>query len=250
MARFSYPDIARIAGTGLISTGVGLLLFVVITMTWGDPFTRFSEAQAQADLAHEFTPLRSGTLQTARAVNPDLTRPLAFRARKNTRVGDAAGQLIIPRIGLKKLVVKGTEPDQLAKGPGFYNEPNTLFPGSGAAVAIAGHRTTHGAPFLDIDKLRTGDAIYVDMPYGRFTYQVTYQDIIDPNNWSIICPGADAAKGALARHLIGGRGGYCRQNPRAGEHLVLSACHPKYSAAQRIVVFAKLVKVQLKRSGA
>ncbi len=90
-------------------------------------------------------------------------------------------------------------------------------PASAGRSAIAGHRTTYGAPFRNIDKLRPRDEIVVVMPYGRFTYRVERTRIVPPTAvW------------------VTQRVSYDR--------LILSACHPLYSAAKRIVVFAKLVK--------
>src|SRR2546421_506010 len=105
----------------------------------------------------------------------------------------------------------------LEKGPGHY--PGTAFPGLGQTVAIAGHRTTYLAPFRHIDALGAGDRIVVNMPYGRFTYIVQYHKIVVPT--------------AL---WVTDNVGYDR--------LVLSACNPLYSAAQRIIVFARLSEVQ------
>lgn len=244
MDRLTYPDIARIFGTGLIATGVGLLTFVLVTITWGDPFTRAGEHKAQQELEKDFASFTKGqgALHTT-SLDPDLTRLLAARYGKSLARGKGAGELRIPAIGLHKVVINGAREPDLKKGPGFYVE--TGFPGSGAAVAIAGHRTTWGAPFLDIDKLKPGNRILIDMPYGRFTYTVSRHRIIKPTDWSIIYPGqAEPGKGqrtAIARTGICPRG--------TCEHLVMTACHPKYSAAQRYAVFARLTKVEL-RGGA
>ncbi len=109
----------------------------------------------------------------------------------------------------------GTDRGTLRKGPAHY--PETPMPGQGGTVAVAGHRTTFQAPFRSIDDLARGDRIVLRMPYGRFTYHVEGTRIVAPT----------------ARWVIR-RVGY--------ERLVLTACHPLYSAAQRIVVFARLVE--------
>ncbi len=104
---------------------------------------------------------------------PDPKRKLAFAARsldRRTDDGDAVGRLRIDRIGLSSVVLEGTNADDLRRGPGHY--PATPLPGQRGTVAIAGHRTTYGAPFRKIDKVRRGDEIVVTMPYGRFTYRV------------------------------------------------------------------------------
>jgi sortase A len=240
MNRLTYPDIARIFGTGLIATGVGLLLFVAVTIVWGDPFTRLSEQGDQKQLARAFaaaTPDDSGLVDDPQ-MDPALTRRAAALARKATPLGEVAGQIRIPRIGMKKFFVHGARHPDLEKGPGLYRE--TLFPGSGRAVAIAGHRTTFGAPFLNIDKLKAGDPIVLTMTYGRFTYTVTHTEIISPNDWSILEYGAAEPTRAARQQVKRTRRcvGTC-------EHLVLTACHPKYSAAKRIAVYARLSKVEL-----
>jgi sortase A len=149
----------------------------------------------------------------------------------------------IAAIDLRKYVVDGTGTSELQKGPGLY--PEGGYPGSGRPVAIAGHRTTFGAPFLHIDRLKPGDPIIIDMPYARFTYVVSRTKIIAPDDWSILEPGA-ALKTARARKAVATTG-TCRRG--TCEHLVMTACHPKHSAAQRIAVFAELSSVALRESG-
>lgn len=244
MERLTYPDIARIFGTSLISTGLGLLLFVGITVVWGDPFTRLSANSEQQLLAREFTSvLEEGVpLHDTPTLDPALTRRAAALARKNTARGAAAGNIDIPRIGLHKVFVNGAQTADLTRGPGLYKE--SPFPGSGRPIAIAGHRTTYGAPFLDVDKLKPLNRIVLTMAYGRFTYQVTRTAIISPRDWSILEYGA--AEPTLAGRK---RVRLTRQCVETCEHLVLTACHPKYSAAKRIAVFARLESVQLAGSG-
>jgi sortase A len=151
---------------------------------------------------------------------PDPKRRLAFAARsldRRTDEGDPVGRLRIDRIGLSSVVVEGTDAGDLRAGPGHY--PETPLPGQRGTVAIAGHRTTYGAPFRRIDKVRPRDEIVIVMPYGRFTYRVERTRIVRPTDlW------------------VTQRVSYDR--------LILSACHPLYSAAKRIVVFARLVQAQ------
>jgi sortase A len=133
------------------------------------------------------------------------------------KLGKALGRLTVPRMGLKTVFVHGTRwgPD-LSQGPGHF--PQTSLPGVGRTVAIAGHRTTFGAPFRDIDDLRRGDPITVELPYATFRYRVFEHEIVDSDDWSII-------------------------RDRGFDTLVLSACHPLYSAEQRWIVYARLVQV-------
>ena len=133
------------------------------------------------------------------------------------KTGDGIGHIEIPKIGASYTIIQGTDELSLEKGPGHY--PATAFPGMGQTVAIAGHRTTYLAPFRHLDALKPGDRIILTMPYGRFTYVVQYHRIVLPT--------------AL---WVTNNVGYDR--------LVLSACNPLYSAAQRIIIFARLRSVQ------
>lgn len=125
---------------------------------------------------------------------------------------------MIPKLGIDPVFVHGTRWAQdLTKGPGHYEQ--TSLPGLGKTTGIAGHRTTFGAPFRHIDELERGDEIVVEMPYGTFHYRVDEHEIVDDHDWSVI-------------------------NERGYDALMLSACHPLYSASQRWIVYARLVRVE------
>ena len=114
---------------------------------------------------------------------PDPHRQLAFRARALERrlsPGQAMGRIVMPAIGVNDVFVQGTDAGDLSKGPGHY--PATPLPGERGTVAIAGHRTTYGAPFRHIDGLHPGDRIELRMPYGRFTYSVERTKIVPPTD--------------------------------------------------------------------
>lgn len=128
--------------------------------------------------------------------------------------GDSIGRIALPAIDRSYFMVEGTDTDTLRNGPGHY--PKTPLPGEPGTVGVAGHRTTYGAPFRHIDRLDPGDRIVLEMPYATFTYRVQRTRIVPATEVSVTDPV-----------------GYRR--------LVLSACHPLYSAAQRIVVFARQV---------
>ena len=126
----------------------------------------------------------------------------------------------MPTLDRRYTMVHGTDTATLRKGPAHF--PETPLPGEGGTVAIAGHRTTYGAPFRPLDRFGPGDRLVLTMPYGRFTYSVERTRIVPPD--------------AL---WVTRRVGY--------ERVVLVACHPLYSAAKRIVVFARLARVDLGR---
>jgi LPXTG-site transpeptidase (sortase) family protein len=137
---------------------------------------------------------------------------------RSLRDGQPLGRIVIPRIHLRSVVVEGTTESDLAKGLGHYNTDSglgTALPGMGGVIAIAGHRTTHLAPFRHIDNLRSGDNIYLRTAYGTFRYTVYAHRTVAPDEWSIL-------------------------RSRPFEKLVLSACHPLYSASHRWIVFARL----------
>jgi sortase A len=214
-------QILRALSTVLIVSGTLLIADAAATVTWQEPLSAFLGQIQQGKLKGQLkrlersapTPVEEKVLRAL----PDPRRRLAFLARSLKRTasdGQAVGRIDIPRIGADYVVVKGTGTGDLRKGPGSY--PQTPLPGAPGTVAIAGHRTTYGAPFRHIDRLEPGNTITVTMPYGRFTYAVQSTRIVGPDAIWVI-----------------NRVGYDR--------LVLSACHPLYSASKRIVVFAKLV---------
>jgi sortase A len=125
--------------------------------------------------------------------------------------GDAVGVIRIPEIDLDMAVVEGVAPEELKKGPGHY--PSTPLPGDGGNVGLAGHRTTYARPFWALDRLDAGDRIYLDTRRGRFIYRVEWARIVAPNQVEVLDP-----------------------TPRPS--ITLTTCHPKFSAAQRLVVRA------------
>jgi sortase A len=219
----------RAFSTVLIACGVLLLIDAGLTLAWQEPVSALYAKLTQGQLDGDLKDLESsGPTELERRVLgdlPDEQRRLAFLGRslkQRLDGGEAAGRIRIPKLGTKHVVLDGTRSDHLRKGPGFY--PETPFPGSGGTTAIAGHRTTYGAPFNDVDRLERGDAIVLEMPYARFEYRVERTRIVEPSAF-----------------WITKRVGY--------ERLVLTACHPLYSAAQRIVVFARQVRVEPRGRG-
>ncbi|MBI5105180.1 MAG: class E sortase [Solirubrobacterales bacterium] len=218
----------RALSTVLIAAGAIILTDAALTVVWQEPTTALLAKLRQDGLRSDLreleragpTPLELKALAGLR----DDRRRLAFLARslrRRTEPGDAVARLRIPAIGVDKVVVKGSAPEDLRKGPGFYDE--VALPGVPGTTAIAGHRTTYGAPFRRLDDVDRGDRVVLELPYGRFTYRVERTRIVDPS-----------ALWVLRRKRY--------------DRLVLSACHPLFSAAQRIVVFARLERVEPTRS--
>ena len=208
------------ASTVLIAAGAFLAGDASVTLAWEEPVTHVFTLRQQAALGGDLDALRAARSSRVERRALDGLRGtrerIAFLARalnRSAASGSAIGEIRLPRVDERFVVVKGSDPATLRKGPGAYDDIG--LPGVPGTAAIAGHRTTYGAPFRHIDRLRPGDPIVVAMPYATFTYRVESTRIVDPGDLSV-----------LAR--------------RRYDRLVLSACHPLYSAAQRIVVLARL----------
>lgn len=244
-------------GRGMIASGVLILLFVGYQL-WG---TGLAEARAQdglsskfedrqallADVLDELDPstVEAGTppaTSSSAGVTSTTTAPIPHPDTTPTTVsalpllspeavdalyppdGEVLGRMFIPSIGVDKFFVEGTSVGDLKKGPGHYRA--TPLPGQEGNASIAGHRTTYGQPFYDLDKLQPGDEIIVETLQGVFTYRVAAQD--------------DGQGGEVGYHIV---------TPNQVEvlddfgdnRLTLTACEPKFSARQRIIVVAELV---------
>jgi sortase A len=177
----------------LVATGLGFLAYP----TWTD----LRASRAQHRLAEVFD-----SPQTRRNVE-----------QGTPQVGEPVTRILIPSIGVDALVVEGVTTQALQAGAGHY--PQTPLPGQPGNVALAGHRTTFGKPFSDLDRLAVGDAIVLVTPVGRYTYDVSQAPwVTDPADWRVVGPaGGD------------------------GSLLTLTTCTPKGSADQRLVVRAGLV---------
>ena len=180
-------------GRVLIASGLLILSFVGYQL-WG---TSLAEARSQDRLVDEFRGAATGN-----ALKP--IRPVP---------GGAVGLIEIPKIGLDKAIVEGVGVAELKSGPGHY--PATPMPGQPGNAAIAGHRTTYGAPFNRLDELVAGDAILVTTAQGEFRYEVESAQVVHPKQSEVLDPTDDS-------------------------RLTLTTCHPEFSAAQRLVLTAKL----------
>jgi sortase A len=195
--------VLRFIGSVLMVSGLLLIADAGVTLAWQEPVSAFLAERQQNQLKEEL-------------IDPPPEVEKRIR-EKRPLPGDAIGEIILPSLDERHYVVEGTDTGNLRKGPGHY--PKTSLPGERGTVAIAGHRTTYGAPFRHIDQLKRGERIILSMPYGRFVYRVQKTEIVDDSALWIT-------------------------DPVGYDRLVLSACHPLYSAAQRIVAFARLEKRQ------
>jgi sortase A len=212
----------RLFGGLLIAAGVLTLAWAVLVWRWQDPFTGLYTHWEQQKLAHSleaqmngFRPLHVGGGNLAaerRAIAAD-----ARRYRHAAEPGQAIGRIVIGRVGLNMVLVNGTDHESLKKGPG--RDPRTYMPGQNRLVYIAGHRTTYLAPFSHINEIRKGDYIRLEMPYATFVYRATGHRVVVSTNLSVL------------------------RSPNH-EQLELQACHPRFFATHRYIVYARLVSVE------
>lgn len=210
----------RWLGTSAVALGVVGVLWVVLTLAWQEPVSGISAAREQKRLRRELGPTPPRPVAPT-AVGGERARrrlaALARRAHGQIRIGDAFGRIEIPALDREYAVIEGADRERLRTGPGHYED--TPFPGEPGTVGVAGHRTTYGAPFRRIDRLEPGDGIVVTVSYARFVYRVERTRAVFPRDVEV-------------------------KRPVGYDQLIVSASHPPYSARQRLVVFARLVRAE------
>ena len=194
----------REAGRTLISLGILVLLFAGY-QNW---VTDTTQHRSQSALDKEVAKVITGKPVTS-VIGPNTPLPTS----KDPGVGHWLGVLSIPTISLSQVIVDGTDKSQLQLGPGHYI--GTAMPGEAGNVAIAGHRTTWGRPFRNLDKLHKGDQIFITTPRAAIMYRVVWIKIVSPNDTGVVAPTTTPS-------------------------LTLTTCNPPYSAASRLVVRAEL----------
>ena len=211
------------------------MAYSAVIVFWGDPATslyaRWRQHQLSGELDDVFVSYSSTVSLTPPAQGEDRApapneiaeyqrlrvEAEANELNKKLRMGKPLGRIKIPRLDVNAIFVQGTRwgPD-LSQGPGHYRQ--TSLPGVARTTAIAAHRTTFGAWFRHVDALKAGDRIRLKLPYATFHYRVFRHEIVKSGDWSVI-------------------------RDRGFDTLVLSACHPLYSASHRWIVYAALVRV-------
>ncbi|HEY6029344.1 MAG TPA: class D sortase [Gaiellaceae bacterium] len=214
----------RLLGTLMIAGGVLALAWTVLVWRWQDPFTALythvQQSRLSARLDHELRTYPSATVKAGSLASA--RRAVAAEAaayRRTLHPGDPLGRITVGRIGLRIVVVQGTDHESLKKGPGHY--PGSYLPGQGHLIYVAGHRTTYLAPFSHIDAIRAGDYVTLELPYGTFKYVVTGHRVVPSTDVSVLRPG----------HR---------------ELLILQACHPRFFATHRYLVYARPVSMALR----
>lgn len=219
--------VVRTVGEVLITFGLLILLFVPWQLWWTDVTANREQAGTILALQRGFGQAGAGGHLPGEAGGADSLARL-----KNVPLGEAFAILRIPRFGAESArpVLHGTSHDTLTKGVGHY--AGTAMPGLVGNFAVAGHRTTYGRPFHNIDLLRKGDFIVVETKAGYLVYAVDRHAIVDPDQVEVIAPVAQ------------------RPGARPTQAwMTMTSCHPKLSARERYVVFARLVRSFPRASG-
>lgn len=219
-------SIIRRLGTLLLVLGVGAVAWAIVVWQWQDPFTALYTKFQQHRLADQYAEtVRGFHAQSLEGASLVAARErLAAEARlyrKQARRGRAIGRIKIPRLGLNMILVEGTDHDSLEKGPG--RDRRSYMPGENRLVYVAGHRTTYLAPFAHVERLRRGDLVTIQVPYGSFGYRITRNRIVRADDLSVL------------------------RSPRH-EQLELQACHPRFFASHRYIAYARLAKVVVGRT--
>jgi sortase A len=216
--------LSRIAGTLLVVAGLGMLVWVLVVWRWQDPFTalythwkqhQLSQAYERRFSAYEPAQLRQNEVSVSARTKVIAREARLYRIHSGR--GQAIGRIRVPRLDLNMILVNGTDHNSLTKGPG--RDRRTYMPGEGQLIYIAGHRTTYLAPFAHIERLRSGDAVTLDVPYATFRYRVFKHRIVGAHEMSV-----------LRSHGV--------------EVVELQACHPRFFASQRYIAYARLVRVE------
>src|SRR4051794_17438966 len=212
----------RIAGTTLVVVGALTLVWVLVVWRWQDPFTALYTHWKQHQLSQAYD-RRFNAYRPAHASEASLQTAMrtigreARRYRHNSRRGQAIGRIRVPRIGVNMILVNGTDDATLRKGPG--RDLRTYMPGEGQLIYIAGHRTTYLAPFAHIEKIRIRDYVTLEVPYGTFRYRVFRRRVVPSDDLAVL-------------------------RSQGREVVVLQACHPRFFATHRYLVYARLVRVE------
>jgi sortase A len=218
--------ISRIVGGLMMVAGALTLAWAVVVWRWEDPFTalytHWQQDKLSSSLSHQFAEYHPVRIDRTDLAAERLAISKDARAFRHTaKTGQAIGRIVIGRIGLKMVLVNGTDEATLKKGPG--RDARSYMPGQDRLVYIAGHRTTYLAPFSHIDAIRDGDVIRLQMPYATFVYRAFMHRVVKASDMSVL------------------------QSPNH-EVLELQACHPRFLATHRYIVYAKLISV-LPRGG-
>jgi sortase A len=197
----------RSIGELCITAGIVVLFFVAYELWGTGTYTQAQQRKLGDELNRTWASAGPGKVTTERV-----------------RLGHGLALIRIPRLGknFHYVIIEGVSVADLRKGPGHY--PGTAMPGRIGNFVVSGHRTTYLAPFNRLGELRAGDKILIDTRARQYVYQVTRKEVVKPSDVSVAAPVPEHPKADPTQRLI-----------------TLTTCNPKYSAAQRLIVFGRMV---------
>jgi sortase A len=204
----SFRRVLNLLGKILVTLGVLLLLFTAFQL-WG---TNILQSRSQDALRSTFDK-EVRHVPAAPAAVATHGPPAVAPAASAPAEGQPVGIIQIPSIGLNQVVVEGVGTPDLRQGPGHY--PGTPLPGQRGNVAIAGHRTTYGHPFYNLDAVPQNGRVVLLTRQGVFVYRTQSITPVSPTDTSVLDPSAQAL-------------------------LTLTTCNPRFSASQRLILRARL----------
>ena len=215
----------QVLGWTLIWSGVFIFGYLGYQLFVTDLINAGVQNAAALDLEMEIRDAQTGpltveTIDVEEFVGPDVTLPpdisdvVRYYPESEPGHGSAFAFLRIPKIGVDEVLFQGVDPETLKSGPGHMER--TPLPGHPGNSVLSGHRTTHGRPFFDFDLLEVDDQIEIESAVGIHTYVVREVRIVAPTDVWVT-------------------------NERPGGWLTLTTCHPKFSARERLVVWAEMV---------
>jgi sortase A len=261
----------RSLGELLITVGMVLLLFVVYELYWTDLVSAGKQSDVTTALDQEW----------ANGDNPTIATPVVGQERtgqSTVALGAGFAKLYVPSFGsdYQFTVVEGTTQEALAVGPGHY--AGTAFPGQPGNFAVAGHRVGQGAPFNDLDLLQSCDSIITETADTWYVYRVLpMSEEVDgwgagkgatdasctgtADNDAAVAPLGGAYTGVVGRQIVDpsqgdvispvpGDAAAAPTGADAVSLLTLTTCHPRYSARQRMIIHAVMVKQYPKSASA
>lgn len=211
----------QILGWTLIWGGVFIFGYLGWQLFGTDFVNAGVQARAQDELVETFE--TQSDLPDAETVDPaeylgedqlESPDPVEFFSEDLPETGEAFAFLRIDKIGLDEVIFEGVDPRTLKSGPGHME--SSPLPGQPGNAVLSGHRTTYGRPFFDFDLLEIGDEIEVESAIGVHIYVVREIEVVQPTDVWVT-------------------------NNRAGAWLTMTTCEPKFSARQRLVVWAEMV---------
>jgi sortase A len=218
-SRTARPSFIQVLGELLITIGIILILYVVWQLFVNDPLV----SSTQQKQAQQFVADKEPSSKKFIEIKPNLKQGAVF------------AKMHVPKFGneYERLIGQGTFQKVTLNIVGVGHYISSQWPGEVGNFAVAAHRTSHGAPFSNIDRLSSGDRVWVETNDNWFTYEYRQTKIVRPSEIGVIQNVPKGLAGAVS----------------GGKYMTMTSCHPKWSNEQRIIVWLELVNSEPKGSG-